>query len=155
MKVVSTVVNPVPDSEGFHILECDKCENTFLINLADINNNKEIYCPFCGHSGGLLSFTNKIREKILDGNPQMLDMDSIDDKEIDIEQINNLINNLDSQNMDVEFVEYTVDELVDSKDFIKFEFICCDKSVKVSMENYHKVNYCSFCKGEVLLNINE
>src|SRR5690554_8151128 len=91
MKVISTVINPIPDKDGFHIFECDNCYKKFLINLQD-NKEDKIYCPYCGNEGNMITFTNNIREKAFKDHPISTINSSTDEKiELDIEQIKELI----------------------------------------------------------------
>lgn len=155
MKVYSTVINPIPDEEGFHVFECDNCYKTFLLNLHD-NPNEEMYCPFCGKQGSIITFTNKIREKVFENHPIITLSNEEEEKkelDIDIEELKELIENLDS--VDVEVLEYSINDFIDISELVNFEFICCDKFIKVPMESYEFVKFCSFCKGEILLNKSE
>lgn len=155
MKVYSTVINPIPDEEGFHIFECDNCHKTFLLNLHD-SLSEQMYCPFCGKIGSIITFTNGIREKVFQDHP-INDIKKETEKgmelELDIDEIKTIIENL--EDVDVEVLEYSVNEFINTNELVNFEFICCDKIIKVPMDSYEKVKYCSFCKGEILLNICE
>ena len=115
-----------------------------------------MYCPFCGTKGSIISFTNKIREKVFQDHP-INDLKTNDDEsmelELDIDEIKTIIENLDD--VDVEVLEYSVNEFINTNELVNFEFICCDKIIKVSMDNYKLIKFCSFCKGEILLNESE
>jgi len=157
MKVISTVINPIPDEEGYHIFQCDECQKLFLVKPLDMEEDEQLYCPYCGVQGGVFSFTKGIREKFFNDYPNSLgaEVDDTINKEIDIEQIKDILKNITKENMDVQLLEYTINEITNSEDLIKYEMICCDKSIKIPMDIYKTVNYCSFCKGEILLNITE
>ena len=162
LKVVSTVINPIPDEEGFHIFECEECHFNFLINPHDIGQDKTFYCPHCGHEGSFMSFTQNIRQKLFKDHPLNIPQDDLikvtendDNIPLDIEDIKDLLKNMNQDTVDVEVLQYTINEVIPDDEFTKYEFICCDKNIKVKMDDYQKVHFCPLCKGEILLNISE
>ncbi|HEY8364241.1 MAG TPA: hypothetical protein VIK84_01605 [Haloplasmataceae bacterium] len=158
MKVYSAVINPIPDEEGYHVFECDKCNHIFLVNLQDTTDHNKLYCPFCGNLGTVITFTNSIREKVFKDHPIGQLQDQVQEgteANLSLEQVKEIIENFDTSDMDVEVLEYSINEVIPLDELIKYEFICCEKNIKVSMDDYDTVKYCTFCKGEVLLNIRE
>mgnify|MGYP001020427683 CR=1 FL=1 len=141
MKVKAMMINPLPDEDGYHIFECDNCHNIFLLDLSGFEHQNDIFCPFCGKNGNIITFTNKIREKIFQ------------DHQIEMENVNNLTSDQIKELIlvdDVEVIEYNVNEIVDIANYVMYEFICCDKFIKINKNSYKMVKYCCYCKGEVL-----
>ncbi len=155
MKIVSTIINPIPDEEGYHIFECDKCQELFSIKPQDIEKQENLYCPYCGHQGSFITFTNNIRKKVYKDHPIISDKESNENQEIDLEHIKEMLKDLKKDDMDIELLEYSVEEIIHQEELIKYEFICCDKMIKVPMEIFKHVKYCTFCKGEILFNMTE
>lgn len=158
MKIISTIINPIPDEEGFHIFQCTTCNNHFLITPQDLNQDSAFYCPYCGETGGFMSFTKNIRKNIFKDHPSSLTTESIEPVEndgIDIDEIQKLLKNFKEEPMDFEVLEYSISQVINENDLIKYEFICCEKTIKVHFNNYEKVKFCPFCRGEILLNVVE
>ncbi len=158
MKIISTIINPIPDEEGFHVFQCDKCNKHFLIAPLDLNENTDFYCPYCGEAGGYMTFTKSIRKNIFKDHPSSIkteNVETFENNDFDIDKIQELLENLKENPMDVEVLEYSIAEVVNEDELTKYEFICCEKIIKIPFENFEEVKFCPFCKGEILLNVIE
>lgn len=151
MKVISTVVNPIPDHEGYHLMKCNHCGKFFLINPKDLNVDDAFFCPYCSEQGNLMTFTELLCKEKLDIPFEEAEKVAFR-KNVDIEKIEEFFDSLDADEVDIDIVEYRIDEFLDENDLMEFEFICCDRFIKIPYEDYKDIKYCPMCKGEVMVN---
>lgn len=159
-QILSIVINPTPDADGFHILHCPKCEYYFMKNPSlDDTKQKPFYCPYCGHEGDYPTFIQSITSRLLPSHIQLNENELQDDlieepKEmLNEEEIQDLIEQMTHQikeeDIETEVIEYSIDDVYHNPMFTSFEMICCERDIKVPIENQKKVKFCTFCKGEI------
>lgn len=151
MKVISTVVNPIPDKEGYHLMKCNSCEKLFLINPKDLDVDEDFFCPYCSEKGNLMTFTEPLCKEKLDIPIEEAEKVAFR-KNTDFAKIEEFFNNLEADDVDFDIVEYTIDEFLDEGDLMEFEFICCERYIKIPFEDYKDIRFCPICKGEILVN---
>lgn len=170
MKVRSVIFAPIPDDDGFQLMHCYNCDEYFLVNPNDLDKNHLFCCPYCSLIGGIMSFTTTLRNKYTEGTPLYTPVENYkinDDsfvsenwikqqQELKNEDVNfkevlkELKFDLEINNEKPEIISYKIEDVYYNPVFSFFEFICCEKSIKVPLENIDKTHRCPFCFSEII-----
>ncbi|WP_024822614.1 hypothetical protein [Aminobacterium mobile] len=137
------------DNDGFVLLKCPSCNEKFMIQVDDIEDDSviDIWCPHCGlkHDSYLDDNVNDLAEKIIQNHVA----DLLNDFSKDIEKI--FKNNKNVKYKAGKTLEKESEIPIGRKtgDYDIKNYLCCGKTAKIRSITKFEGGYCPFC-GEIV-----
>ncbi|MEK4086043.1 hypothetical protein [Psychrobacillus sp. FSL K6-1415] len=132
------------DSEGYYSLQCSHCKERFKASAGDIDaeDTLELFCPSCGLVGDSSSFL----PKDVIGHAETLAMNFLE------QEIYKSFKKT-SRKVKGSGITFNVKKpkeespklLTENEDLEQIELHCCDKTIKVNLDQKVSNVYCPFC----------
>jgi predicted RNA-binding Zn-ribbon protein involved in translation (DUF1610 family) len=130
------------DSEGFYSLQCPHCKERFKAFSGDYDSTNfiELYCPSCGLASNKSSFTPK----------NVVDHALTITKNYVQQEVFNTLKKASKGSKGFEFKgkkprEETPRLLTEDERLEQVELHCCDKTIKVNIDQKVSNVYCPYC----------
>ncbi|WP_257208781.1 hypothetical protein [Bacillus sp. AFS031507] len=132
------------DSEGFYSLQCPHCKERFKTTSEDYDaeDTLELFCPSCGLAGASSSF---IPKDVIE-HAQIIALNYVQ-QEI-FKSFKKTSHKMKGSGMTFHLKkpkEESPKLLTEDEDLEKVELYCCDKTIKVNIDQKVSNVYCPFC----------
>jgi uncharacterized Zn-finger protein len=137
-------INIPTDSEGFYSLQCPHCKERFKASAGDIQAEDilELFCPSCGLIGGSSDF---IPSEVIE-HAKTLALNYMQQEIFKSFKKTSWKVKDSGLTIDVKRPREEQPELLkEAEDLELIELLCCDKTIKVNIDQKVSNVYCPFC----------